>query len=193
MSEHRDIRTPPFRDLREARRDKVRTDRKSARQMRVMDGRAGGFVQGCSCHVWAIDGYSVNAGIVNERYNEKTTGMLVDGDCFENLVYKVGSIVDHCRRKLSLTTAETIRIYGGFADKNLGGPEHMWIEYKGYIYDTMPGHPLRRAPATQDRLHPPCELAPFPADLVGSVVKFLTEDQRRLIKSKEWNNDELWL
>jgi hypothetical protein len=58
----------------------------------------------------------------------------------------------------------------------------MWFEYNGYVYDTMPGMPLRRIAASpQSRLRPPSEVQAFAANLVGSAPFSLTESQHRLV------------
>ena len=80
-------------------------------------------------------------------------------------------------------------LYGGFPHQNDGGPEHMWFEYDGFWYDTMPGKPLRRVAIDRrnprSRWFPPCEEGgPFPANLVGEAEFTLTEKQLPLIQSR---------
>lgn len=165
------------------------------------------FVEGCSCHVWAIDGYrsDVLAHNVNMLYDNKSSEALLaalDGTrarkrrklvADTNLDAKIQSLVEACRTDVS--TALACTIYGGFQYATDGAPEHMWIEYGGHIYDTMPGQPLRRAKATKrTRLQPPCERSSFAADMVGSYESTLTNSQLAIITAakdqwaKGWSN-----
>lgn len=166
------------------------------------------FVDGCSCHVWAIDGYrgDVLANNVNTLYDNKSSeAMLAAMDdtrarkrrkltAETSLDAKIQGLVEACRTDVS--TALPCIIYGGFQYAGEGAPEHMWIEYGGYIYDTMPGQPLRRAKATKrSRLRPPCEMKTFAADMIGSYESTLTNSQLKIITdakglwAKGWYNN----
>src|SRR4051794_657764 len=108
----------------------------------------------CSCHVWAIDGYTDDerAAELNRLYNEKaniyrqaatsgsrTKSLKNDGE--RNA--RVRDLVQAIQRDLGseLVRNQNVIIYGGFRATQQA-PEHMWIEYNNKIYDTMPGHPL---------------------------------------------------
>jgi hypothetical protein len=151
------------------------------------------FLDRCSCHVWAIDGYTDDrqAVVVNESYDAEANRIVrvQDRRLIGHLDALVAHLVEHCRR--TQVTAERCTIYGGFQSEEDGAPEHMWIEHRGYIYDTMPGAPLRRVlanPAT--RLQPPCEQAPFRPNKVGQHDSKLTVSQCHIIETAKWNNNE---
>ena len=140
------------------------------------------FIDGCACHVWAIDGWvnDILSKEVNENYaNAGTNIMLGHGGGLTNLNAKVAYLLQSCR--ISPAVAQAGTLYGGFQKADDGSPEHMWFEYNGYVYDTMPGSPLRRIPATAlSRMQPPSETQAFSANMVGSTPFSLTETQYRL-------------
>lgn len=144
------------------------------------------FQDGCACHVWAIDGYTNDqrAANVNALYANESTRILVenDQDFIGQLDLLVAHLVRHCRRNPA--TGDICVIYGGFQNAGDGAPEHMWLEYNGFIYDTMPGAMLRRVVANDlTRLRPPSEQQAFDADLVGRMQSTLTVSQRRIINN----------
>jgi hypothetical protein len=140
------------------------------------------FLDGCACHVWAIDGW-VNDALsreVNEDYAEAGTGIAMGTVHAATLNAKVTHLLNTCR--ISPAVAQPGTLYGGFQAAGDGSPEHMWFEHGGYVYDTMPGSPLRRIAASAlTRLRPPSESEAFAPGLVGSTPFSLTESQYRLI------------
>lgn len=141
------------------------------------------FTTGCSCHVWAIDGW-VNDALsteVNNNYAEAGTAIaLGQVPATNTLNAKVAYLLNYCRISPQVQYAGVL--YGGFQDVNDGSPEHMWFEHNNFVYDTMPGSPLRRIAATpQTRLRPPSEAQAFNANRVGSTPFSLSESQHRLI------------
>ena len=150
------------------------------------------FKEGCACHVWAIDGYSndAEANIVNNLYADEATRLLLVGDVRGSKHDRVAHLVQHARRSKTLEGEKTI-IYGGWRGQGNAAPEHMWLEYNGYIYDTMPGAPLRRVQATaQTRLQPPSEGAAFARGEVGQCESLLTVRQYEILKKAAWEDGE---
>jgi hypothetical protein len=153
-----------------------------------------GFKLGCACHTWAIDGYTNDdrAKNVSDKYdtlaNEVMKLQTVD------LNGKVDGLVATVRRLTNAAqAAENITVYGGFEHNTDGAPEHMWMEYKGWIYDTMPGAPLRRSGASpQTRLQPPSEGRAFAPNMVGKCTAKLTISQLQIITAAQghWANNE---
>jgi hypothetical protein len=153
------------------------------------------FGTGCSCHVWAIDGYTddASAGIVNNAYIAAGNTNLLVGrpPGVVTLDQLVASLVTTCRRA-ALRVSTPCRVFGGFQNAADGAPEHMWLQSGNYIYDTMPGAPLRRKFIVNANtlLHPPSEHAAFPAARVGEAATSLTTSQFDMITSAVWVNDE---
>lgn len=111
----------------------------------------------CACHVFAIDGYrdSKLAETANQTYEglipaDKVVAAAENGRGPNwNATTQLKWIVDTVRSKTKRTLSdEQIKIFGGFR-KNQLQPEHMWVEYKGWIYDTMPGRSLHAVPSTR--------------------------------------------
>ena len=140
------------------------------------------FLDGCACHVWAIDGW-VNDRLsteVNNEYADAGTRIALGQVHAPTLNDKVTHLLGTCR--VSPAVAQPGILYGGFQGARDGSPEHMWFEYGGYVYDTMPGSPLRRIAASPlTRLRPPSEAQAFADYLVGFIPFSLTESQHRLI------------
>ena len=138
-----------------------------------------------ACHVWAIDGY-VNdevAGDVNNRYSLHANSLF---NSVENTmawrIRALQSLITHSRR--SAETSESAIAYGGFRDGQ-AAPEHMWLEYKGTIYETMPGSDLIIYPATPAlRQQPKLEGYTFPDNGVASVLTKLTVNQQNYLNSR---------
>jgi hypothetical protein len=133
----------------------------------------------------AIDGWidDTLSGAVDDEYsnagNAIVTGQVPN---VGTLNQKVAWLLQRCRVSPAIRPAAQGTLYGGFQNAGDGSPMHMWSEYNGYIYDTMPGKPLRRMAATPaTRLGPPSEGGPFPAGRVGSTPFQLSESQHRLI------------
>ncbi|MCE2751073.1 MAG: hypothetical protein LW720_04195 [Pirellula sp.] len=152
------------------------------------------FLDGCACHVWAIDGWvnDILSREVNENYAEVGTGIAMGTVHAATLDAKVALLLNRCR--ISPAVAQAGTLYGGFQAAGDGSPTHMWFEHGGYVYDTMPGSALRRIAASAlTRLRPPSEAAAFAQRLVGSTPFSLTESQYRLISGANivWANGVL--
>jgi hypothetical protein len=66
----------------------------------------------------------------------------------------------------------------------------MWLEYGPYIYDTIPGAPLRRKVATPtSRIHPPSAYQ-YDPDQVGSALWYLTRAHLDVLARAVWVNNE---
>lgn len=140
------------------------------------------FRNGCACHVWAIDGWldDALAHDVNENYASSGTAMALGHMPPGGLNGRIRRLLNDCR--MTPPVAEPGILYGGFANLNDGTPTHMWFEYGGFIYDTMPGNPIMRlAATTQTRCRPPSEAAAFPADMIGYAVFSLSATQHAII------------
>lgn len=136
-----------------------------------------------ACHVWAIDGYrdDTAAAAANGRYVDAANLLKVKNNLMDRN-RALDHLVTHTRG--SQVTTKQIVIYGGFR-RNQNAPEHMWMEYDGKIYETMPGYALHTADATADtRACPPLENDPFDKEGVAQVVTFLTEYQRDFIAAE---------
>ncbi|MCI0737808.1 MAG: hypothetical protein L0Y72_02100 [Gemmataceae bacterium] len=135
-----------------------------------------------ACHVWAIDGYvnQETADEVNQRYTKFANSHTVAN----NLTARnqaLLAIVTNVR--MSALTKEAAIVYGGIRYKQ-NAPEHMWLEYDGKIYETMPGYDLEIADATpKTRKCPPLENDPFKDSEVASVATKLTVNQKAYLDS----------
>jgi hypothetical protein len=138
-----------------------------------------------ACHVWAIDGYldDATAAQVNELYCAR--GMSLMSKVENTLKWRnwaMQELITHSRR--SATSGEAAIAYGGFK-KGDASPMHMWLEYKGMIYETMPNCDLEIYPATPQRRQTPWleRHAPFDDDCVASVLTKLTVNQQNYLNS----------
>ena len=147
------------------------------------------FIEQCSCHVWAIDGWRNDgqSATVNERYDRAGNAILFEPKAKPILNDKISILVAAARVE-GFTQARCI-IYGGFEKITDGAPEHMWLEYNGYIYDTMPGWPLCKLQANENtrRGRTACETQTFPDARRGVFQSFLTTTQLQIITSSVWN------
>jgi hypothetical protein len=92
------------------------------------------------CHVWAIDGY-VNeqlASAVNNLYTKEANCLY--GRPLGDKGARVGTLVEAARQGETMANYKAI-FYGGWQNDTDSAPEHMWLVYEAYIYDTMPGAP----------------------------------------------------
>ncbi len=141
------------------------------------------FLTGCACHTLAIDGWTTDqrAKLVNDAYS--TLGMQLMTADSSDLNAKVTKLATDVRSKLSTCEAPIdIVLYGGFGRAKDGSPMHMWFECGDWIYDTMPGSPLRRVKlSSQTRLQPPSESGPFAQRAVGSCKAKIAVSQIMLI------------
>lgn len=143
------------------------------------------FMRRCSCHAWAIAGWSVAevAQLVDTEYADVAKAIPSTG---MSLNERVAKIVREVRRTLGLieNTGSQCTVYGGFLKQNDASPMHMWVVQGVYIFDTMPNAPLRRkvlgGPGTE--FHPPSERRPFPEANVGRIETYLTDQQLENIK-----------
>jgi len=138
----------------------------------------------CACHVWAIDGYhdDEQAHATDIRYVTLADDLLAHGRLGDKSD-RVAQLVKKVRRAQASAGAKAI-IYGGWQNDTDAAPEHMWLEYGDYIYDTMPDAPLRRKAANAlSRLHPPSEFGNrgFDKSRVGSYATTLTVYQYAII------------
>ena len=149
------------------------------------------FLNGCSCQVWAIDGYvsDVQTATANNSYANYGNGLAMAGTPLGNMDARVAAIVAAARQ--GQTVADAIgTIFGGWNNDVDATPMHMWLVYRGKIYDTMPGAPLRRKNAGfmgWNHRHPPSEAAAFAANRVGSSQELLTRSQLHQIGIAVWD------
>jgi hypothetical protein len=156
------------------------------------------FREDCSCHAFAIDGWTDTATATNvdNRYIEVATRQSQDLEVRKFLpagtpmftgsfTWKLAKLIQECR--ITGNTDRDARMYGAFQAVDSGAPNHMWIEYEGYIYDTMPGNQLLRIPATAiTRFFPPSEGGACTPALVAWSYAFLTTAQLQNISANDW-------
>lgn len=148
----------------------------------------------CACHVFGIAGYVSDdqADQVNKAYS-LLAGQISKPNSVDVRHANVKALVDGVRDATgAVGTKEACIVYGGFLSKKDTAPAHMWVEWKGYIYDTMPDEPLRRAEAkASSRCQPPCENVKFPVDMIGVYKTVLTTAQLNNI-TKEDISGPVW-
>lgn len=148
------------------------------------------FIEGCSCRVWAIDGWENEAlaSASNNSIATLGTRLWLDRDA-KNRSFdaKVAAFLTLQRSPPAKHNKQCI-VYGVFDSADDILPTHMWLEYEGYIYDTVPGDPLCRKKAGEvNRYFPGCEPRRQPKAMVGRAVTYLTKRQSRVIKAAEGN------
>jgi hypothetical protein len=129
--------------------------------------------------VFAIDGYTTDdaANTVNDNY-DTAAGTLLTANNVAARRASLQFLLAAVREAANTTTNATL--WGGFR-RNQNAPEHMWIEYNGFIYDTMPGSGLCRVPANATyRTCPGLENLDFGTGAV-SIGMTLTASQIALI------------
>jgi hypothetical protein len=85
-------------------------------------------------------------------------------------------------------------IYGGWDYDTDAAPAHMSLVYKAYIYDTMPGHPLRRkAAGSMGWNFPACEERALDRNMIGRWQGLLTRSQVQIIETAVWNADNEYM
>ncbi len=140
------------------------------------------FIDGCSCRVWAIDGWinEERSTNLNHLIEARGTALYLEG--FKgNRHVKVAQFV---ALRTAVSTARPCVIYGEFDSAADKLPTHMWLEYDGYIYDTIPGFRLRRKLATEvSRRSPGCVDGLYPANKVGVVESTLSVNQYAVIQA----------
>lgn len=145
------------------------------------------FIDGCSCRVWAIDGWvnDVLAHAVNTQISQIGMGLFL-GNFAGTHDEKVREF-KQCR--LSPQVAVPCVLYGEFEFAADVTPTHMWLEYGAYIYDTIPGAPLRRKVATPvSRRHPPSAYL-YEPEQVGSCLWYLSASHLAVLERAQWVND----
>lgn len=152
------------------------------------------FVGGCACHVWAMDGWRNDArsAAVNNAYTAQANNYLMNGTALGDKGARVAAFVDNCRQELTVPN-KLARIYGGWQNNNDSAPEHMWLFYNGYYYDTFPPALLRRKKKRfleRRYLHPPSETHAFANSLVGYCIRPLTVTQDIIISTANWDDDD---
>ena len=147
------------------------------------------FIDGCACHVWAIDGW-VNfelASAVNTLYTKEANRLF--GKALGDKGARVGALVEAVRQAQTVANHKAI-FYGGWQNETDSAPEHMWFGYKGYIYDTMPGAPLRRKAAASTGWNwPPSEKRAYKTNMVGSWEGLLTSRQIHILETAKWDEN----
>lgn len=151
------------------------------------------FIDACSCRVWALDGWE-NEGLARAFNNSiEVLGMQLYRNrnaIAASFDQKIAAFLALQRSPPAKHNKECI-VYGVFDSAQDVTPTHMWIEYGGFIYDTVPGDPLCRKKAGPiNRYFPGCEPSRQPKDMVGSAQTYLTKRQSRVLKAAEgnWNN-----
>jgi len=151
------------------------------------------FIDGCACQVWAIDGW-VNfqlASAVNTFYTNEANRLF--GKPLGDKGARVGALVEAARQAQTVENHKAT-FYGGWQNNTDSAPEHMWFVYEGYMYDTMPGAPLRRkAVGSTGWNWPPSEKRAYNTNMVGSWQGLLTLNQVNILKiaKDKWDaNDE---
>jgi hypothetical protein len=120
-----------------------------------------------ACHVWAIDGYDdeATAKRVNSQYDNAANSLMSGAkDTKKWRENALATLISNSRVSDVHSPSTMIRVYGGFRS-GAGAPEHMWIEYSGLIYETMPDYDMYSEAATaKSRLCPQLENMPFEGD-----------------------------
>jgi hypothetical protein len=146
------------------------------------------FIDGCACHVWAIDGW-VNfplASAVNTLYSREADRLY--GKPLGDKGVRVGALVKAARQAQIVANHKAI-FYGGWQNDTDSAPEHMWFVYKGYIYDTTPGAPLRRKAGGSDGWNSPPSARAYKPNMVGSWEGLLTNSQIRILETAKWDEN----
>ncbi|CAD6531910.1 hypothetical protein LMG27952_02635 [Paraburkholderia hiiakae] len=142
-----------------------------------------GFRQ-AACHVWAIDGYEDDDRMarVNTAYTEASPESVENNKGWRSATVERAVVTVRARLRPALTD-RPCTIYGGFR-RGQKLPEHMWLEYNGYIFETMPGHDLVFEQANnRNRDTPRLEGDPFANANVGFCISVLTESQLAMINA----------
>jgi len=135
----------------------------------------------CACHVWAIDGYRDDdtAELVNNAYATCATSLRTTNTA-ESRQEALVALLKAARAEIGTTNGA--KLYGGFR-RGQKAPEHMWLEFDGYIYDTMPGYGLCRvAVSSKSRKCPGLENEDFGS---GAVCIDMTLTASQLTKIRE--------
>lgn len=150
------------------------------------------FIDGCSCRVWALDGWfnDLTAAAVNGRIDALGTGLAINNGGAGLNLSEILVLYKACRVS-GPSTAIPCVVYGEFEYQTDVLPTHMWLETGAYIYDTIPGFPLRRKVATPtSRRSPGCVDGVYPPHLIGSFNWFLSPGHVAVLDRAVWNNDE---
>lgn len=149
-----------------------------------------------ACHCFALSANRGQIDSINTRYTligDYLSGRAVppEGTLRERLSdmdYTPGSVMLLLRDEFGFAPGRDtdIRIWGFFRDDNQRLPEHMWFTRGERIFDTMPGHPIRKD-VTIGGNNPPSETHVLPAGRCFSVeVAALYIDQLKFYNSAAW-------
>lgn len=140
------------------------------------------FIDGCSCRVWAIDGWINEMRSTNLNHLIEARGTaLYQGGFQGGRHLKVAEFV---ALRTAVSTALECTIYGEFDSSVDKLPTHMWLKYEGFIYDTIPGFRLRRRPATQQSWRSPgCVDGTYPVNKVGVCASYLSANQLAVLQA----------
>lgn len=143
------------------------------------------FNLGCSCRVWAIDGWVNDGQATNVNNNIVALGTMLFTENYAGTHDQ--KVTQFLPARMSAATTHNCIIYGEFEYQADVTPTHMWMEYLGYIYDTIPGNPLCRVIATAtNRRHPPSG-ALYNANQIGSVNYYLSQAQETILNNAAGN------
>lgn len=170
------------------------------------------FIDYCSCRVWAIDGWENKdiCSAFNIKISEFGFDLARDVKNLRKLSLddKVALLVgqnwigqpdrrrkpqDQVAPRISAIPRSVIAannkdcvIYGYFQYKGDTVPTHMWLEYQGFIYDTVPGSGLvRKRVVNGNVLSPGCVTGEYLAENVGRAAAVLTKRQSRVLKAAD--------
>ncbi len=146
------------------------------------------FINSCSCRVWAIDGWedeAISSAFNNSIATLGTKLSLTSSAKKKSFDEKVAFFLTLQRSPPAKHNKQCI-VYGVFDSNDDVTPTHMWLEYDGYIYDTVPGDPLcRKKAGPRNRYHPGCEPHVQPKEMVGAAPTYLTKRQSRVLKAAD--------
>ena len=149
------------------------------------------FLEGCSCRVWALDGWvdDGRATLVNNRISDVGFALFANNFAATHSLDERVEQFKQCR--ISVGTNLPCTVFGDFEYPGDALPTHMWLEYGPWIYDTIPGRALVRKLATaQSRVSPGCVDGAYNANQVGRVDSYLSVAQVGVLDRAVWVNDE---
>jgi hypothetical protein len=162
----------------------------------IYNGADADNYEAMSCHCFALSGTPANAAAVNTRYallGDYMNGQAIppEGqlrDRIANHDFTPGSTMALLRDEFGFARGmgTDIFLWGFFRNDQQLLPEHMWFTRGGRIFDTMPGHPIRRD-ANGPGANPPSEAQALDAGRCFSVeVSALYTEQVKFFTSAAW-------
>ncbi|MDR3445409.1 hypothetical protein [Dyella sp.] len=142
------------------------------------------FRDGCSCRVWAIDGWQTEAIAAAMNVSFQNWGTNYDQAQQLNRAQRLQAI-DNLSATQTIAAQATI-ICGYFQNAVDPLPDHMWLIHGNFIYDTMPGWPLVRKPlpaGPAGRRSPGCVNGVYPHAKVVSIASLLTVYQQNVLNA----------